>query len=532
MFIEQSILFQGTDSIQSTKDQRLQRKIMSTTKAGASHVTGQAAILRTGVVLPKKHPVDPSLYYVSFGEKTSSASGRLDAGVWCNNGINGFVRYRDAENNPVSYGSYLPIQPYSPVNVLMSNGGLGMNTIIGFQNTNTSTPDINNTDGLHVLGQSPLGSTVELDDKLGAIRILHNQGAEAIALSDDLIQLELNTGDNSGKTGNTGISVRKGAIVFKLPDSQMQFDESGLSVSFDDGGTSMKITKKGVVFEGCEIFKVASNEQVSLKGSKMTLEGTKDASLTASELKVGGKQLTNITGSLINIESIQTISLKSLSINMWAWTKLQEFAAMKDSTVLGTDVRTAAIIADAASSYNVTSGTYAVASGLMALDANIVSNMGVGAAIALPAYAGSKAAHVATHAALTTMGTAMLLKLVPMTAMNKILADTLAGTSEPAQEPSGNASGARDKNDKKSFSSVISTEFMKNREVMGEFSVVPNLVARSASSLTGSIPYSNLGATSAIGTANFASSSAYVPSAVNSKNKIIKNLSKYSGKRK
>lgn len=472
-----------------------------------------SAVLRTGIVLPKKHPTDPSAYYVNFGQKTTDSSGRLDSGIWCSNGLNSFTRYRDANNNPVSYGSFTPIQPYTHVNVLMADGGRGNPTIIGFPPTNTSVPDIENTDRLHVIGLTPLGSTIEMDDKVGAIRLLYNKGESSLSLADNIISMELNQGDTGGKKFSTGISMRKGALNFKIPDGMMQFDETGFSISFNDGGTSFRITKKGVFFEGMELFKVASQEQVSLKGSKVTIEGTKDASLTASELKIGGKQLTNITGTQINIESRVATSIKSLAVNIFAWSKIQEFAALKDETILGSSVRTAAIISDASALHTTTTGVDAKAAGLIAMDANIMSNMGLGASIATPTYTANKATMVAIHEALTLFGTNILFKAAPLVAMNKILADTIAGASEPAQEPSGNASGTRDKADTQSYGSVAASNFIRNREVMEKFSTVSPLLDKSAngrgSAASAALDYAhvNYTNTSSNGTSNNVSSS-------------------------
>ena len=406
----------------------------------------------------------------------------------------------------------------------MSNGGLGSPTIIGFPPTNTSTPDPENIDRLHVLGQTPLGSSIELDDKMGAVRIMYNKGEASLSLADDIISLELTQGDKGGKKFNTGFSMRKGGITMKLPDGLMQFDETGFSISFNDGGTSMRVNKKGVFFEGMEIFKVASQEQVTLKGSKMTLEGTKDASLTASELKVGGKQLTNITGTQINIESRVATSIKSLAVNIFAWSKIQEFASLKDSTILGADVRTAAVIADAAALHTTTAGTTAIASAVIAMDANIFSNMGLGAAVAVPTYAASKATMVAVHAALTLFGTSILFKVAPLVAMNKILADTIAGASEPAQEPSGNASGARDKKDTQSYGSVQATKFINNKNINEKYSVVTQLLAQTMTDAT-SAANSTLGFAESIGAAT-------APPSMTSTNRdsVIKEIESSSGK--
>jgi hypothetical protein len=460
----------------------LKRKIManevSDIDQGLSSGRNSPAIMRTGIVLPNKHPTDPTLYYVAFGDKTANSDGRIDTGVWCTNSLSPFTRYRDAENNPVTYGSYTPIQPYTPVNVLVSNGGRGQSVIIGFPPTNTSTPDVSNVDSLHIVGQTPGGSVIQMDDKTGAIQLIYNKGASVISMADDMLSLEiLQGGEGSTKELNTGITLRNGGISLKLRESLLQFDEGGLMVSFNDTGSSMKITRKGVEFQGMETFKIHSDEQVSIKGSKVTIEGTKDASLTASELKVGGKQLTSITGAQINIESIFGTTIKSLAINIWALSKIQEFAAAKDTTILGMITRTAPVIADNGLSYNVVSNSFAVGSSFIGMDANIMTNMGMGTSIARPTYTSAFAANTALHVGHTTLGTAMLLKTSPIAAANKILADTIAGTSEPAQEKTGSAAGARDKDDKKSYGSVAAARFMANNFAMEKYSVVPNLVA-------------------------------------------------------
>jgi hypothetical protein len=442
------------------------------------HQVNASSILRTGIVLPRKHPTDPSLYYVAFGEKTNDVNGRLENGVWCSNGITPYTRFRDANNNPVTYGSFIAIQPYTPVNVLMAGGGSGISTIIGFPPTNTSVPSIENRDNMHIVSQTPGGSLIEMDDTTRSIKLIANKGTSAISIADDLLELSLLKDKESSKEEHTGIRLRKGGFIINLPDSRFQFDETGLSISFDGGGTAVRIDKNGINFEGMDTFKVVANEQVSLKGSKMTLEGVKDASLSANELKVGGKQLTSITGSQINIESIFGTTLKSNALNFWALTKIQENAAMKDSTILGMDVRTAAVIADSAPSYNITTNAFAVASSFIGLDSNIMTNMGMGKAIASPTYFSCKSATTTTHIGFTMVGSQLLLKNPLNASMNKLLADTIAGTSEPAQEKSGIISGVRDKNDKKSFNSVASNKINKNNEVMEKYCVVPRLVER------------------------------------------------------
>ncbi len=467
----------------------------------------ESAIVRTGVVLTQKHPTDPSLYYVHFGEKTSESSGRIESGIWCTNSIQPFTRYRNTNDETISYGSYIPLQPFTPVNVLMSNGGLGSPTIIGFPSTNTSIPDNTHTSDLHVLGLTPKGSTIQMDDKTGAINIMYNKGMSAVHLSNDMISLELQNGSGgSSQEMNTSIALRKGAIHFKLPEATMQFDESGFGVSFNDGGTSVKITKKGVVMEGMELFKVASEEQVSIKGSKLTLQGTKDASLSANELKIGGKQLTNITGTQINIESVFATSMKSVALNFNATSKLDVRAAIKDETIAGASTKKAGIICEKSASHNIVTGSLNTSASIIAMDGLIQSNIGAGTAAAVPAYASSKVASLSLHAALTAFGLSLGVKSSSMMSLNKVWADTISGASEPAMEPVGNATGARDKNDKKSFGSVAGTYFTKNRETMHKYSVVPPLIAKSSHGSSLSSSYSNRGAINDSGTSSYLTS--------------------------
>jgi len=109
---------------------------------------------------------------------------------------------------------------------------------------------------------------------------------------------------------------------------------------------------------------------------------------------------------------------------------------------------------------------------------------------------------------LTSLGTTMLVKNAGMTAANKVIADLLAGSSEAALEPSGNAGNAKDKNDTKSYGSVAATKFLKNKYIMEKYSIVPNLIAFTANGSSASIPY----ATPAGGI-----TSAYVPETNQSK---------------
>jgi hypothetical protein len=443
-----------------------------------------AAVLRQGIILPIEHPSNPNLYYVHFGEKTTNPDGRLDGGIWCHNALNSFTRYRDIENNPISYGSWTPIMPYTPVNVLMSNGGAGSGHIIGFAPTNTNTPDPENRDGLHIIAQSPKGSLIAIDDKTGNLQFIYNKGSSGLILGENMISMEVMKGGTGDKEGDTSISLSKGSIKLKLRDSTLQFDESGLNVSFDDGGSYVKITKGGVEIHGENHVKFTSKEEVSMKGSKMTLQGTKDASINANHLKLGGKQLTSVTGSQIHIESMFSTQLSSaLHVGIRAGSMLYQETQAYTLKASGASTVETPIMAFKNATHTIKTGTFAVGAGSVFMDGNVVSNSGLGDANASVTFSSTSSSIEATHTALGAMCTNLLTKQAGISGTNKILADTLAGTSEPAQDPSGNAGGAKDKNDKKTYGSVVSSKYVKKNTVMEKFSTVPNLVYRSKTNL-------------------------------------------------
>jgi hypothetical protein len=438
-----------------------------------------SAVLRYGIVLPFEHPSDPSLVYVHIGEKTANPNDNLQSGIWCHNNLGTFTRFRDIENNPVSYGNYTPIQPWTPVLVLFSNGGSGPGHIIGTAPTTTDTPDPENSKDLHVLAQSPKGSYVAIDDKSGNISVMHQHGSTGIILGENQISIEANKGKSSGKEGDTAINISKGSIEFKLRDSSMKFDESGLMLGFDDGGSYIKITKSGIELHGESHVLMTSKEEVSLKGSKMTLQGTKDASLNANHLKVGGKQLTSITGAQISMESNIAIGMKGLYIDMQAGAMINQKSSVFNGEYGATALINTPVMGFKNSSFAVKSGSIALGSSAIYMDGNVVSNSGLGNSLANSTTSSTQAAHTAVTKAFQVLGTTMLTKQAGISAANKTMADTTAGTSEPAQEATGNVGGAKDKNDKKSYGSVAATKYSKKNTVMEKFSKVPNLIYQS-----------------------------------------------------
>jgi len=443
----------------------------------------QGSIVKQGVVLPIEHDSDPNLIYVHFGDKTANIDDRLDSGIWCHNMLNNYVRYKDILNNPVSYGSHTPILPYTPVMVTMGSLGAGIPMITGFAPTNTNTPDPENRNELHVVSETPKGSIIAIDDKAGNIQLLYEKGNSSIVMGNQAIALEVTKGETSGKTGDTGIFISRGSIEFKLRDSTMKFDETGFSIGFDDSGSYVKINKKGIELHGEDFNKLTSKEQVTVKGSKMTLQGTKDASLSGNQVKVGGKQLTNITGAQIDIRSVFTVQLTGLHVGLRGFAMIREVSPIKESVHPMFDTKLVGISAITAVSHAVLAPAVSIGATTIMRDGIVLSNMGLGLSTATALTTSTLATAEALHEAFVITFTLMLTKVAPVSAANKILADLIAGTSEPAQEPSGFVSNAKDKKDKKTYGTVAATKYAAKKTLMEKYSTVSNLVAASKTAL-------------------------------------------------
>jgi hypothetical protein len=325
--------------------------------------------------------------------------------------------------------------------------------------------------------QTPSGSYLMMDDKTGNVQLTFKHGESSVIMGENLIQMELSKGDNSGKASHTSLSLSKGSFMIKTPDSTFKFDESGLSIGNDDNGSFMKITKGGIEFHGEEFFKITSKESVSIMGKEVTIEGTKDASIRANHLRLSGTQLTSIKGSQIELEGIATVQLKAFHIGLQASTKLTEATPLKQSTIIGTHVKNVGVYTEKSSLHAIKTGNFALKGGQISMDGSVVTNNGVASKIAPATFNGADASASAVHTALTTLSTAMLIKEPGTSATNQILTDSLAGAAKPAQESTGFAGNAKDKKDNKSNASVAATRYIDANTIMEKFSYVPTIVS-------------------------------------------------------
>jgi len=436
------------------------------------------ASYKQGIVLPVEHSSDPNLVYVHFGDRTTNPCGRLEGGIWCHNALGNFTRYRDASDNPVSFGNYTPVKPYLPVMVLTGeNGSSPMITSVA--PTNTNTPDIENND-LHIIGQSAGGSIISIDDKVNNISLMNTSGGTSITLAENALSMEVSKGENSGKTGDTGIHMSRGSIEMRLKDSSMKLDESGFSVSFDGGGSYMKVSKQGIEFHGEDFTNFSSGEQISMKGSHLTLEGTKEASLGGNQVKVGGDSLLNLTGSQIDLRSVFDTQVSGLHVGITGDSMITMDSPIKSSTHSVSDTSKVGVSAIQSNEHVVNSPTIAFGASSIYQDGNVISNSGLGSSVSSATSSGSYNAASGTKKAYAATFTVMLNKNAAMAGTNKILSQNLAGSPTTAVQPSGNASNAKIKGDTKTIGSIYASNFMRREAIMSKYSITPNLISKSS----------------------------------------------------
>ncbi len=453
--------------------------------------TGGDAVIKHGVVLPDEHPVDPSLYKVNIGDMTASASGRMEDGIWCTNAMTPFTRFRDLNNNPVSYGTYLPIVPYMPVTVIFPNGGAGQGMIIGPAKTNVGLPDPENREGLHMLAQTPKGSWIAMDDKTGNIQIFYEKGNSSIVLADNNISLEIGKGDASGKAHGTSISISEGSIIFRTRDSTMKLDESGFTMGFQseeeqEKASSFSITRDSIKADAGKNMQFNASDSISAKAEKITFEGVKDASFVGNHVKINGAQLTSIKGNQIELEGFWNVQLKAMHIGVQANIKYMNESSLYHVKNYVHLEDTNGIAVKAAFENN----TYTTIANLTfsnLLNATFPESdyTQIVAAAAKLIYEATETTMDLVQDGLKEVGQAFLLKNVAVSTVTNVLGTGagMAAAGNRAENPSKFLFNARDTNNKKSLNSGIATSYAQKNQAMENLSVVDPLIQASMTAL-------------------------------------------------
>ncbi len=451
---------------------------------------GGDTVLKHGVVLPDEHPSDPSLYKVNIGDMTASSNGRISDGIWCTNGMSPYVRFRDMNNNPVSMGSYTPIVPYTPVQVLFGNGGAGQGTIIGPAKTNVGLPDPENREHLHMVAQTPKNSWIAIDDKTSNIQVMFEGGSSSVVLSENVIVLDIGKGDASGKESDTSLSISKGSFIFRTRDSTMKFDESGFTIGFDaneeqEKSSSFQITRDVIKAQAGKSMQLNASDSISTKSEKVTIEGVKDASMTGNQVKINGAQITSIKGNQIEIEGFWNVQLKGMHIGVQASLMYREESSMKYVKNTTQAINTIGIAGQKASFNNTwVLGTNYTIAAENATTPEILFDQALGA-LAMPAVILLQEASEAVYEVLKVVGQAWMLKVMPVSVLTNILGTgyAMAGAGNRSENESKFLFNTKDKNSKKNLNTGIATSFTRKNTAMENLSVVDPLIQGSLTAL-------------------------------------------------
>ncbi len=456
------------------------------TSLSSTYKTGDV-VMKHGIVMPDKHPADPSLYLINIGDMTASANNRLADGIWCTNSITPYTRFRDINNNPVSFGSHFPLLPYMPVTVLIPNGGAGQGIVISPAKTNTNVPDPEN-DSLYMVAQTPNGSHIAMDDKTGNVQVFYNRGNSSVVLSEDNITLEIGKGENGGIAHGTSLSISGGSFIFRTRDSMMKFDESGLSIGFDatdeqSNSSSFSITKDSIRAQAGKNLQLNAPDSISALAEKVTIQGLKDASLVGNHVKVNGAQLTSIKGTQIELEAFWNVQLKGMYVGVQANLMYKESSMIKHSQNVIQTLETSGIASNKSSVIaNVAKASFTIAS----FNAITPKPSWFAGGIAGGIYAGGKAASESVNAVMGGIGVLWLAKTSTTAIIANVLGtgSTMAGAGSRAEKPSTFLFNARNKNNKKSINSGLATSFIRKNQVMENLSVVDPLIQSSMTAVS------------------------------------------------
>ncbi len=449
--------------------------------------SGGDVVMKHGVVMPDENATDPSLYKVNIGDMTASADAHLSDGIWCTNGMSPFVRYRDMNNTPISMGSYTPIAPFTPVTVIIPNGGAGQGIIVGPAKTNVGLPDPENREHLHMIAQTPKKSWIAIDDKTSNIQVMFEGGQSSIVLAENLVSLEIGKGENSGVTSDTSLKISSGGFVFKTRDSTMKFDEGGFSVAFDaiegqEKASSFLVSRDSIKAQGGKSIQLNAQDSFSTKAEKITIQGIKDASISANHAKLNGAQVTSIKGNQIEVEGFWNVQLKGMHVGLQASVQYKEQVSMKYSKNMTSCNITKGVAAHKALSNNVwataTNLQFSLITGITPKPRNI----GAPAAMAVSAL---QVVNEATHKMLKAVGTAWMVNAVPIAVITNVLGTgyAMAGAGNRSENESKTLTHADDTKSTKSINSGIATAYTRKNDAMENLSVVDPLIEKSLTAL-------------------------------------------------
>lgn len=425
-----------------------------------------------GIVLPDLDPLEQGRYKVYIPATMQRPSGEVVDGIWCQNGLTTFRAYRNSDNQPVVGGNSRPITPGAPVIVSMSDSGDNP-TIVRFAPTNISTPDGKNRDSLYIIEQTPKGSSVIIDEDKGFLHINYGAGSSNVLLTPDTVSLEINTPDSTGSSFVSGVRIQPDAIRLQMKDSLLELNSSGFGVTLKDG-SYMRMTKKGIEFYGEDYINMASKKSISAYSNGINITGTSNLDLRSSDTKLSGTQKLALTGNQISIESFLTTQLKGMHIGLQAKLKMSMSSTMYDNKVLGVRNDFSAVHNENAQTKVGVYSMQSISSSTILQDGQVISNMGVGASVSASVATSTVASVEATQAGLAAYGTVLLSNNSFSAAASNVVAETLPGVAQVADEPIGTNFGVQDKTDKKSATSVVNSVNNKRNEALAKYSIVPS----------------------------------------------------------
>lgn len=422
-----------------------------------------------GIILNENDPLNRGRYKVYIPSLQNSKKNKK--GIWATNGMSSYVRYRNSSNKTTSVGTYLPLQPGMEVNIKMTGDQA---EIISIHNNTTSIPDPNNRDNIYRT-TAPDGSSLTMDSNKGYVHLTYKNGASNLTLSDNYAALELNAPGSNGNEFTSRIIVADESITFRIGNSVMEFNESGLAMKFG-GGSQYNITKESIELQSEGDLSINAKGTLSLSGRKVHVQGKTEAHIRSPHTRINGAQLLSLKGTQIDIESLITTSVKSLNINLQAEIKMTEVATIKDSKILGTYNINVPIMVESSGVKSTASGSIMESYGIRAMDGQIVSNLGVGSAATSAINSSITTVLTILDTTMGIMGTGFLLKGPGMGLVSTAIVDTFAGSAHPANKPLGSTIGAFDVNDKVSPTTIINDQINYTNTVMEKYTPKPKMV--------------------------------------------------------
>lgn len=220
--------------------------------------------------------------------------------VSCKNKIGSYCKWTNPDTQEVqSIGTYIPLQPGMPVEVVFSTSSYMSGTITSLHFDNIPLNKDDQT-SFYLFGKTLNGTRIYSDDKRNITHICHNDGKSNVLLMDDKVTLSVDDCAPGIGGNNIGaIELSRSGIFLKFGENALVIDDSGIHALC--GENKFEFGSKEMNWK-TEKFTVSAKD-FEINADKAYITGKEELHLKSTVTRVSGGQQLALTGNTVAIDS-------------------------------------------------------------------------------------------------------------------------------------------------------------------------------------------------------------------------------------